>query len=246
MRRRSPRRFSKKYPSSDPLANRELVRLLAYLAAAGGCGGAAAQLESEIPDVEKLHIAAHAARLKTGWNTEQKLAMLRYFEAIRGAEGGHSVNGYIENFARDFFTKLTLKERRQVIAAGENFPTSALSILAKLPAKPGPEVYAEMRALDERLDGHEGEAFARLRVGLTAVLGASGETESLAYLREVYANNPDRRSPVAMSLTQYPGGENWGVLVDSLRTIDGIATPEVLAALARVRQRRKKPIRIAT
>ncbi len=223
------------------LANRELVRLLTYLQPPEAAAALAAQLASEdLPDEEKLHIAAHAARLKTGWNTDQKLAMLRYFEAIRGADGGHSVNGYIENFARDFFTNLTLKERKQVIAAGENFPTSALSILAKLPAKPGPELYAEMRALDQRLDGHEGESFDRLRVGLTAVLGASGEKESLAYLREVYANNPDRKSPVAMSLTQYPGGEDWGVLVDSLRIIDGIATPEVLAALARVRQAPKE------
>ena len=63
--------------------------------------------------------------------------MLRYFEAVRGVEGGHSVNKYIENFARDFFTNLTLKERQQVIAAGENFPTSALSILAKLPRESG-------------------------------------------------------------------------------------------------------------
>jgi putative heme-binding domain-containing protein len=226
----------KKYPSSDPLVNRELVRLLVYLQPPEAAAVLTAQLASDIPEVEKLHIAAYAARLKTGWNTDQKLAMLRYFEAIRGAEGGHSVNGYIENFARDFFTNLTLKERRQVIAAGENFPTSALSILAKLPSTPGPDVLAEMRALDKRLDGREGEAIARLRVGLTAVLGASGEPESLAYLREVYANNPERRSPVAMSLTQFPNGENWGVLVDSLRSIDGIATPEVLAALTEVPQ----------
>ena len=226
----------KKYPTADPLANRELVRLLVYLQPPEAATALSAELESNIPDVEKLHIAAYAARLKTGWNTDQKLAMLRYFESIRGAEGGHSVNAYIENFARDFFTNLTLKERRQVIAAGESFPTSALSILAKLPATPGPEVLAEMRALDGRLDGREGEAIARLRVGLTAVLGASGEPESLAYLRDVYQNNPDRRSPVAMSLTQFPTGENWNVLVDSLRTIDGISTPEVLSALARVRQ----------
>ena len=162
--------------------------------------------------------------------------MLRYFEAVRGVEGGHSVNGYIENFARDFFTNLTMKERRQVIAAGENFPTSALSILAKLPESPGPEVFAEMRSLDQRIEGKEGEAFTRLRVGLTAVLGASGEPESMAYLREVYANDPERRSPIAMSLTLHPSGENWGLLLDSLRSIDGIATPEVLTALTRVRQ----------
>ncbi len=160
--------------------------------------------------------------------------MLRYFESIRGVDGGHSVNGYVENFARDFFTNLTMKERRQVLAAGENFPTSALSILAKLPANPGHDVLAEMRSLDQRLDGLDGESIARLRVGLTAVLGMSGEPESLAYLREVYQKNPDRRSPVAMSLTQHPTGENWDVLVDSLRTIDGIASPEVLTALAKV------------
>ena len=230
----------KEYPTTDPLANRELVRLLAYLQPPEAAAVLAAQLATDIPDVEKLHIAAYAARLKTGWSTDQKLAMLRYFEAIRGAEGGHSVNGYIENFARDFFTNLTLKERRQVIAAGENFPTSALSILAKLPTNPGPDVLAEMRELDKRLEGRDGEAIARLRVGLTAVIGASGEPASLAYLREVYANNPDRRSPVAMSLSQFPAGENWNVLIDSLRTIDGVAPPEVLASLTRVGIRPKE------
>ena len=124
----------KKYPTKDALTDHELVRLMVYLQPPEAAAALAAQLESDLPEVEKLHIAAYAARLNTGWDTDQKLAMLRYFEAIRGGEGGHSVNGYIENFARDFFTNLTLQERRQVLAAGEKFPTSALSILAKLPA----------------------------------------------------------------------------------------------------------------
>ena len=162
--------------------------------------------------------------------------MLRYFETVRGVEGGHSVNGYIEYFARDFFTNLTLAERRQVIAAGENFPTSALSILAKLPENPGPDVLAEIRALDQRLDGQEGEAdrpAARRHDGRARRAAASRNRSRT--LRDVYQNDPDRRSPVAMSLTQHPDGENWDVLVDSLRTVDGIAAPEVLAALARSR-----------
>jgi len=235
----------KKYPTTDAMSNRELVRLLVYLQPPEAAAVLTKQLESDIPVEDKLHIAAYAARLETGWNTDQKLAMLRYMEAIRGVEGGHSVNKYIENFARDFFTNLSVKERQQVIAAGENFPTSALSILARLPESPGPEVYAEMRKLDQRIEGKEGENFTRLRVGLTAVLGASGEPESLAYLRDVYANDPERRSPIAMSLTMYPDGDNWGVLVDSLRSVDGIATPEVLSALARVPQapRESEPYR---
>ena len=38
--------------------------------------------------------------------------MLRYFEKVRGIEGGHSLAGYIEYFARDFFANLTLEERK--------------------------------------------------------------------------------------------------------------------------------------
>jgi putative heme-binding domain-containing protein len=225
-----------KYPTTDAMSNRELVRLLVYLQPEEAAAVLTKQLESDISVDDKLHIAAYAAKLETGWNTDQKLAMLRYLEGVRGVEGGHSVNKYIENFARDFFINLSVKERQQVISAGEKFPTSALSILARLPESPGPEVYAEMRKLDRRIKGKEGESFTRLRVGLTAVLGASGEPESLAYLRDAYANEPERRSPIAMSLTMHPGGDNWGVLVDSLRSVDGIATPEVLSALAKVPQ----------
>jgi putative heme-binding domain-containing protein len=43
-----------------------------------------------------------------------------------------------------------------------------------------------------------------------------------------------------MSLTQNPQGDNWHVLVDSLRTVDGVAAPEVLAALTKVRVRPKE------
>jgi putative membrane-bound dehydrogenase-like protein len=225
------------YPTSDPLSNRELVKLFAYLQPPEAARAMAQQLESNIEEVEKLQVAAYGARLRAGWQTAEKLTMLRFLEGIRGIEGGHSVNAYIEYFARDFFTNLTMIERRQVIAAGERFPTSALSVLAKLPTNPGPEMLADIRALDGRLGGLEGEAIARLRVGTTAVLGTSGEPGSMAYLREVYHSHPTRRAPIAMSLAQHPDGENWDVLVDSLRSIDGVAAPEVLTALARVDRR---------
>ena len=76
-----------------------------------------------------------------------------------------------------------------------------------------------------------GEPIARLRVGTVAVLGRSGEPESLAYLRDVYLHQPERRAPVAMSLTQHPEGDDWPILVDSLRTVDGDTAREIFAAL---------------
>jgi len=144
------------------------------------------------------------------------------------------VSAYVEKFAREFFTNLTLAERRQVLAAGENFPTSALSVLAGLPVIVKPRSLAEIRALDQRLEGKTAEAIARLRVGIVAILARSGEPESMAYLREVYQNSPERRAPIAMSLTQHPEGKNWSLLVDSLRTIDGVAAQEVLSTLAKI------------
>ena len=227
----------REYPTRDVKMNRELVKILAYLQPPDAPRAVAKQLEAGIPDAEKLHIAAYAARITTGWTTAEKLVMLRYYEQARGITGGHSLSGYIEGFARDFFTNLTLVERQQVLAAGESFPSSALSVLAKLPENVGPEVLAEIRALDQRLEGKTGEPIARLRVGIAAVLGRSGQAESLAYLRNVYLRDPLRRAPVAMSLTQHPDGENWAVLVDSLRTMEGEPAKEVLTALAKVRQR---------
>jgi len=74
-------------------------------------------------------------------------------------------------------------------------------------------------------------------VGTVAVLARSGEAESLAYLRELYQNSPERRPVIAMALTQDPAGDNWPILVDSLRIVEGPVATEILATLARVNQK---------
>jgi putative heme-binding domain-containing protein len=230
----------REYPTRDAMMNRELVKLLAYTQPPGAAHALAHQLETDIPDIEKLQVAAYAPRITTGWDRQDKLNMMRYLEKVRGIEGGHSLAGYIEFFARDFFANLTLEERKQLISAGEKYPTSTLSVLAKLPENPGSEVLAEIRALDQRIDGMTEEPINRLRVGIVAVLGRIGEPESLAYLRNIYVQNPERRAPVAMSLTQHPEGDNWPILVDSLRTVDGDAAREILGALTHVNRRPDK------
>jgi putative heme-binding domain-containing protein len=227
----------REYPTKHPMMNRELVKLLAYLQPPQAAHVLAKQLESDVPDVEKLQIAAYAPRIKNGWETADKLTMLSYYERVRAIDGGHSIGGYIENFARDFFANLDNTERRQLLAAGEQYPTSALSILAKLPSPIDPELLAEIRALDQRLEGMPGEPVARLRVGIVAVLGGSGDAPSLDYLRALYHKDPQRRAPVAMSLTQQPDGENWPILVDSLRTVEGQPAQTILTALAGVERR---------
>lgn len=224
------------YPASDARANRELVRLLAHLQSPAAAEKFAAELQKELPAEDKLHIAAYAPRLETGWTTASKLTLMRELEAARTVKAGYSVAAYVEGFAREFFARFTLAERRQVIAGGEKWPASALSALASLPENPGAEVLAEVRALDGRVAPlcGDGDAFRRLRVATIAVLGAASDDASQAYLREIYANEPDYRDAAAMSLTQHPGGENWEVLVDSLRAAESPALETILEALATV------------
>ena len=229
------------YPTDDRLANRELVRLLVHLQVDGAADKFAAELAKDLSAADKLHIAAYAARLDRGWTTPAKLTLLRHYETARQATGGYSVDKYVENFTRDFLTKLSLAERRHLLAGGEKWPATALSVLAKLPADPGAEILAEIRGLDARVAPKcaESDAFRRLRVGIIAVLGGSSETTSQEHLRQIYRSEPEYRDPVAMSLAQHPDGDNWSYLVDALRTAESPAAQEILAALAKVPQRPK-------
>ncbi len=232
-----------KYPTGNLAVDRELVRLLVFLQVPGAADKFAAQLSSELEQSDKLHVAAYASLLETGWTINTKLALMKFFEEVRGNEGGYSVSAYVENFSRDFFTKFSLAERQQVLAAGERWPTSSLSVLAKLPADPPAELLAELRTLDGKVQPlcAESDAFRRLRVGIFAVLGRSSDPASAAYLRQVYSTSPEDRHTVAMSLTQHPEGENWPYLVDSLKTVDGRVAQEILRALATVPQRPQEP-----
>ena len=227
------------YPTNDRFANRELVRLLVYLQVVGAADKFAAELEKELPADEKLQIAAYCARLEHGWSTPAKLALLKFYEQARKVEGGYSVDKYVENFTRDFLTRLTLDERRHIIANGEKWPATALSALAKLPEDTGAEMVAEICALDGRVAPlcSQSDAYRRLRVGVIAVLGASKHAAAQEHLRIVYRDEPEYRDPVAMSLAQQPGGENWSYLVDALKTAEAAAAQDILTALTTVPQR---------
>src|SRR4029078_4156694 len=85
--------------------------------------------------------------------------------------------------------------------------------------------------LAKKLDG---EAAKRLRIGICAVLGASGDSRSAEYLRELFESEPDRRVPIAIGLAQQPDGENWPYLVRALSIVEGSAAQEVLTRLAQV------------
>jgi len=231
------------YPAGDHLVNRELVKLLVYLQAPAAAAEFAEQLRSDLPTEEKLHLSGYASRLEVDWDTQSKFALLDFYEEARSMKGGYSVNGYVEQFARDFFAQFTLDERRQIIAAGEKRPLAALSVLAQLPEDLDIDFLVELRKLDGRVRPlcPEADSYRRLRVGILAVLGRDGDEASLEYLRSIYQNEPEQRTLVAVSLSQHPEGENWAYLIDVLKTIEGPISGEVLASLKKVPLRPQQP-----
>ena len=227
-------KLSLEYPAQDRHMNRELVRLLVYLQDPSMAERMVEQLKSDLPSVEKMQILTHVRFLTAGWTLPLKLDVLEAFEAAREIEGGHSFAGYVENVSRDFFATFNENERRLVLSDGVKWPTSALSVLAKLPGNPPPETLREIERLDRQVKKLDTEAAKRLRIGICAVSGASQDPEAMAYLRELYEAEPDRRVPIAMSLAQRPDGENWEYLVRSLSIVEGAAAQEVLVRLAQV------------
>ncbi|HEX3726420.1 MAG TPA: HEAT repeat domain-containing protein, partial [Pirellulales bacterium] len=228
--------LSDEYPSRDIRMNRELVRLLVYLQEPTLASRMVEQLNSDLPSIEKMQLLTHSPFLKAGWKPELKLEVLKAFEEARAIQGGHSFAGYVENVSRDFFASLDEEERKIVLAQGVKWPTSALSVLAKLPEHPSPEILAQIQKLDRQVKKLDSEAAKRLRIGICAVLGSSGDPDAMAYLRDLFESEPDRRVPIAMALAQHPDGENWPLLVRALSVVEGAAAQEVLGQLAQVDQ----------
>ena len=94
-------RLADEYPTKEPRMNREIVRLLAYLGEPGANDRILEQLNGELPQEDKMHLALHA-RFIGQWTTNQKFELLSFFERARALPGGHSFVGYIENISRLF------------------------------------------------------------------------------------------------------------------------------------------------
>ena len=62
-------RLSEEYPSSSQLINRELVRLLAYLQVGSILDRYLAELETDLPAADRVHLATHLTRIKANWST---------------------------------------------------------------------------------------------------------------------------------------------------------------------------------
>lgn len=230
------RQLADEFPSGDSLMNRELIRLLAYLQESSIIDRYVAYLKSDAPEVDRLHVAMYLRFIESDWTPAQRLDVLAFYEEANKRKGGGSYARYVINLTRDFCQQLTEEESRLVLLQGQKWPNAALGALYKMPKDLDAETLNLLTSLDAKLAQTKGDSIQRLQVGILAVLARSADPQSMAYLRKVYDESPDRRQAAVMGLAQQPGGENWPYLLKSMPLLEPPAAREICAKLTHVDQ----------
>lgn len=235
------RQLAEEFPSGDSLMNRELSRLLGYLQESSIMERYLKYLKSDAPEIDRLHLALQLRFIEAGWTPQQRLDVLAFYEDANKKKAGGSYARYIINVTRDFCQQLSEEESRLVLEQGDRWPNAALGALYKLPKDLDEPTQAMLVALDAKLSATKVDSAQRLQVGVLAVLARSGDPASMAYLRKVFDESPDRRQAAVLGLAQQPGGENWNYLLRSLPSLEPAAGREICAKLTEVEQPPEDP-----
>lgn len=234
--------MSQEFPSGNTLMNRELARILAFLDVADIGKRYVDYLQSDtVEQVDKLHLAMHLPFIKGDWTSEQRLAMMDYLERARVREGGGSYEHYVMKACRDFAQRLKDEDIDRVLDNAYRWPNAAFVAFFRLPKKLDEETIAKIKKIDAQIGDEDDDSYNQLKIGVVALLARQGDESSLEYLREMWYRDPERRSMIAMGLAEQPEGENWHLLVSSLRDLDEKSGPAVLTQLKQVQQRPEDP-----
>lgn len=232
--------LAEEYPAGEFRMNRELLRLLAYMNAESIIPRLVEYLKSDAPQVDKIHAAMYARFITSGWTPEQKLVVLGFYEQGRKFEGGYSLKGYFNNVSKEFCKNLTPRERLIVLSYGVIQPNNAYALLAGL-EKVEPDVVKMLVELDKRLPENPSPDARALQTAIIAVMGESKDPVAMAYLRDCFEKQPERRGELAMGLAQQADGDNYPLLLRSLAIVEGMAAQEVMLQLAKVDRKPDSP-----
>lgn len=231
--------IAEEFPTGEFRMNRELIRLAAFLGSQSVGERALEYLAGDAPQAERLHVAMYLHFLDKEWTPAQQFELLKFYETASREEAGSAVPLYLMHVTRDFGRRvLSPEDSLTILNQGIRWPNAALAAMYKVPQPVDSKTAATLQKLDEeigQLEDNSRDVYKRLRTGVIAMLSAAGDEESLAYLRKVWREDPERRQAVAIGLAQNPDGENWDYLVRSLNILEGPTADEIMNRLATVR-----------
>ena len=234
--------FSKKiaaeFPSGNSLINHELTRLLAYMKNGQLDGRLEAYLASEdTPDADKLQVATMMHTIGRTLSPESKISIIKTLEEQKNSAGPDVDVAYMRRSIREITSAIEVQQISTILENGDQWTDAALATMFLLPRQLNVQTVDQIKQIDQAIKGREGESIEHLRTGIIAVMAQSGDASSTEYLRQLWEQEPERRSEISLGLAQQPNGDNWAYLVSSLDTLDDMTSAEVLGQLVSVRRR---------
>ncbi len=237
-------RIGSEFPSENSVINRELIRLLAFLQVKQLDGRWLEFLSSESVEMtEKVHLALHLHASGESLEPDLRLALIATLEdAVRESRGAGN-RLYVQKALKILAKTITSEQLALVFENGHQWPNASIAAFYKLPEALDAETVQMIVDLDQNLKGIEKSSFAtdQVRLGVIAVLGRSGDPDSMEYLRLLWQEEPARRNDVVIGLAQQPGDGNWAYLVSSLPVLDDLTGVEVIQTLVKVARRPREP-----
>ena len=237
-------RIVNEFPSASSPINNELARVLGYLQA-GDFGG---RLETYLADekvstADRVHVAMHLLNSQDNLSAEGKIAILNVLETSRSAmQTGSNYDKYLEQAIGRISSTVAGSDIQTVLANGDRWPEAVLTAFFKMPEQLDQKTVEAVIAMDHRMfaQGSTDVQIEQVRLGVIAILARDGSDAGMKYLRQLWQQEPNRRSDIVIGLSQRPQGENWAYLVGSLPELDDLTSADVLHKLASVQQRPKE------
>ena len=240
------KRIVSEFPTTSSSLNRELVRVLGYLEAGDYSGRLDAYLsDDKIPEADRVHVSMYLLNSQDNLTANEKVSILNTLETSRSASSAETkYNKYVEQAIKKISGTVAGSDVLTVLANGHHWPKTVLTAFYKMPEKLDRKTVDAVIEMDRRMVelGSTDEATEQVRLGVIAILARDGSETGMKYLRELWPQEPERRSDLVIGLSQQPEGENWAYLVGSLPKLDDLTAVDVLYRLTSIGQRPKEAV----
>ena len=237
-------RIVNEFPSSSSTLNRELARVLGYLQAGGYSGWLEKYFADEsVSTTDQVHTAMHLLNGQDNLTENERISILNALEMARSANStGGNYDKYVQQAIKKIAVTVAGSDIPTVLANGHRWPKTVLAAFYKMPEKLDSKTIDAVIKMDQRIVelGSSDVVTGQVRLGVVAILARDGSEAGMQYLRELWKQEPNRRSDIVIGLSQQPAGENWAYLVGSFPELDDLTAVDVLRQLTSVGQRPKE------
>lgn len=237
-------RILAEFPTKNGLLNRELSRIIGYFKDVR----IAEMMEDYLAnhsdsDADKIQVLLNLQTLGDAFNDQQQLQVIAFLENIktRATDRESNYAMYLNEILGVWAAEISDTQITTILENGAQWPSATLAAFYKLPNQLSEDQIAAITEIDRQLKGRTDSVSQKTRIGCLAVLGRSGDEESMSYLREVWRHETERRNDVVLALAQQPEGPNWPYLISSLEGLSDDTAGTVMLQLATVEKSPREP-----